>query len=264
MSEAIIDTNSNLSRWPTRRLPLDVTAKLVAKFVEHNVTQAWVGTFDGLLHKDLASANARLAEECRAQKNVTMIPFGSINLSLPAWEDDLRRCTEQWHMPGIRLHPNYHGYNLDDPKFVQLLRLAAEMRLLVTLAATMEDERTMHPLLRVAEVDLSPLPNIVAKIPGLKLILLNAVANRTLRGERLHNLLRSAEVYVEIAMFEGIGGVAKLLSQVPVERVLFGSHSPAFYFESSLLKLSESTLTAGQLRAIQRDNAQRLLASTQG
>ena len=55
-------------------------------------------------------------------------------------------------------------------------------------------------------------------------------------------------------------GIANLLAQVPLNRVLFGTHAPLFYFESSLLKLQESPLSSEQLRAIRRGNAEALLA----
>jgi predicted TIM-barrel fold metal-dependent hydrolase len=78
----------------------------------------------------------------------------------------------------------------------------------------------------------------------------------------LLELIAAGDVYVELAMLEGVGGVGNLLSQVAGNRVLFGSHAPLFYFEAALLKLKESVLTEPQLRGIRRENAQRLLAKT--
>ncbi len=256
--DGLIDVNVNLSRWPLRSLPLDNTAALVTKLRQQGVTQAWAGSFDGLLSKDLANVNTRLASECRRHGRGLLRPFGSINPKLPDWEEELRRCAEQHQMPGIRLHPNYHGYKLDDPDFARLLRLAAERGLTVQLALLMEDERMMHSLLRVESVDTAPLAKLVHGTPGLRLVLLNALGK--IRGQPLLELLRAGEVYVEISMLEGVGGIANLLAQVPADRVLFGSYAPLFYFESSLLKLKESPLTPDGLRAIRNGNVQRLIA----
>ena len=156
-------------------------------------------------------------------------------------------------MPGVRLHPGYHGYRLDDPAFARLLRLAAEKGLVVELALLMEDERMMHPLLRAPAVDPAPLPALLKEVPRLRLVLLNALGK--LRGESLSRLLAAGEVYVEISMLEGAAGLENLLREVPPGRVLFGSHSPLFYFESAALKLKESALSEADLAAIRSGNA---------
>ncbi len=254
----LIDVNAYLSRWPLRHLPSEDTADLVSKLRRHSVAQAWVGSVDALLHRDMATVNARLADECRRYGDGLLVPFGSVNPKLPDWEDDLRRCVEEHRMPGIRLHPNYHGYKLDDPDLARLLHLAAKRALIVQLALIMEDERTMHPLLRVEPTSVAGLPGLLKQTPGLRLVLLNS--QRVLRTQTLADLLAAGEVYVEIAMLEGVGGVANLLAQVPLNRVLFGSYTPVFYFESALLKLQESPLSDEQLGAIRRANARRLLA----
>jgi predicted TIM-barrel fold metal-dependent hydrolase len=176
---------------------------------------------------------------------------------LPDWEEDLRRCHEDHKMPGIRLHPNYQGYKLDDPVFARLLDLAAERGLLVQLVVTMEDERTQHPLMRVPHVDVAPLLALLGSRSKLRIILLNW--SRGVSSSLAAKLSVAGQVYFDIATVEGVGGVSNLLKQVPAERVVFGSYAPFFYFESALLKLKESVLSDAQAKAIRTGNARRLL-----
>jgi predicted TIM-barrel fold metal-dependent hydrolase len=253
----MIDVNVNLSRWPFRRLPCDETPKLVDKLKACGVIQAWAGSFDGLLHRDIDGVNARLDEECRKHGPGLLVPFGSVNPKLPDWQEDLRRVHEEYHMPGIRLHPNYHGYPLDDPPFAELLTQAEARGLIVGLVVRMEDPRTHHPLMKVPDVDVRPLAELVTERPKLRLVVLNGL--RTLRGPTLTQLTQAGNVYFEIAMLEGVAGIASLLRSIPLERVLFGSHFPFFHLESALLKLRESDLTSAQAEAITRQNAARLM-----
>lgn len=253
---ALIDTNVSLGRWPFRRVPLDETPALVAKLRALGVTQAWVGSFDALLHKDIAAVNARLAEDCRRQGRGLLAPFGAVNLILPNWEEDLRRCHEDHRMPGLRLYPNYHGYTLEAPAFARLLELATARKLLVQIACSLEDERTQHSRLQVPPMDIVPLIGLLEKAPAARVQLLNAF--RSLRGKPVLDLAARGARF-EIATLEGVQGIASLLRQIPGDRLCFGSHAPFFYFESAKLKLQESVLSETQMNAVRADNARRLL-----
>jgi predicted TIM-barrel fold metal-dependent hydrolase len=241
-------------------VPADDTAGLVELLRSHGVVQAWAGSLDGVFHKDLRAVNARLAQECRAQGRGLLVPFGTVNPKLPDWEEDLRRCHEEHGMPGIRLHPNYHGYTLDDPAFVRLLRLAAQRGMIVQLVAWMEDQRVQHPLVPVPEVDLAPLAGLLGDLPDLRIVLLGAVHVPVRR--HLQPLIDCRQVFFDLARLEQIEGLARLLERVPAERILFGSFSPIFYFESALLKLRESVLSRSQTSKILEENARRLLAAS--
>jgi len=254
----MIDVNVNLSRWPFRRLVGDEPDTLVSRLRARGVTHAWAGTFDGLFHKDVAGANERLMADCQRFGRGALIPFGSINPKLPDWQRDLRRCHEEFRMPGIRLHPNYHGYNLRDPVFGELMQLAAVRRLVVQLAVRMEDERTQHPLMRVDPVDLSPLPDLLKAQPGVRLVVLNTDPSHN--EAQSARLVSAADVYFDISMVERVGGLARMAQKASWPRLLFGSHYPLFYLESALLKIREAGLNGAERQAVLENNARRLVA----
>ena len=253
----IIDTNVYVGQWPFRRLPGSALPELIAKLQSHGVTEAWAGSFEGVLQEDVAGVNERLAAACHGSGSGLLIPFGTVNPALPDWRDDLRRCHEEHKMPGIRLHPSYHGYTLDDPRFAELLLLAAERSVAVQVVLNMEDERTQHPLAAVKEVNTLPLLRLIFKTKGLRLMIQNR--KREPSGKLLGRLSYAGEVYFDFAMLEGVGAIPKLLKEIPSDRLLFGSHHPFFYFESALLKVKEAGLNETQENAILSENASLIL-----
>jgi predicted TIM-barrel fold metal-dependent hydrolase len=183
-----------------------------------------------------------------------LLPFGSVNPTQPDWREDVRRCAEVHGMRGIRLHPNYHGYTLADSSLGNLLEEAARRQLIVQIALRMEDPRTQHPQVQVKDVDAAPLLELLPKFPTLRVQLLNAL--NVVRADALDKLLAAGRVYIEPAMLEGVAGIERLLAHIPHERLLFGSYSPFFAFESAQLKLQESALFNAQRTAITTTNAE--------
>jgi len=248
----ILDSNISLFHWPFRRLPLDETDKLVAKLRSLGVTSAFAGSFEGLLHRDLAAANGRLADAC--SRFPELRPIGSINPAQPGWERDLHRCAKEHRMPGIRLHPNYHGYSLDEAHFHRLLDEAAKAGLFVQVAVSMEDTRTQSALVTVPDVDLSSLPEVLAKVKDARVQLINFKP----RGAILNTLTKHLNIFFDTALADGTDAVASLIATTGLDRVLFGSHAPFLIPEAALIRVHESDLDAGVLRSLLRANAERL------
>jgi predicted TIM-barrel fold metal-dependent hydrolase len=246
----IVDSNVSLFHWPFRRLPLDESAALIKKLRSLGIAEAWAGSFEGVLHRDIAGVNQRLVDSCTLHTELT--PIGSVNPTLPDWEEDLRRCVQDHKMPGIRLHPNYHGYTLDDPRFFRLVELATKAGCFIQLAVAMEDTRTQHPMLRVADVDLAPLPSVTKKIAAARIQILN----HRLRSPLLEQLANSPGVCFDTSRVDSTDGIPTLVKKVSVSRVMFGSHAPFLIPEAALIRTHESgTIELADLRTVLAVNA---------
>ncbi len=250
----IIDTNASLFQWPFRRLPLDDTNTLLNKSRSWGVSEIWAGSNEALLHRDLVGVNERLAAEC--QQAPELVAIGEINPALPGWENDIERCIQKHNMPGLRVHPNYHGYQLNDPKFQKLIKLATEAGRFVQVAVSMEDSRTQHPLVTVPDVDLSPLPGVLKSIPSAKIQLLNWKP----RGPLIKQLANTPGVFFDVARVDSTDGIAKLIRALPENRVCFGTHAPFLIPEAALIRVAESQLKEDELRSVIFGSIQQLIA----
>ena len=93
------------------------------------------------------------------------------------------------------------------------------------------------------------------------------IADTVFRSGNVRALVERTRTAFDIAAVEGNGGISRLIAgghpnyrgQVPVERLLFGTHAPLFPCESVLLKLFESPLDRRQLDRIMHANARSLL-----
>lgn len=253
----LTDVSVYVARWPFRRITADETDSLVPLLRRGGVARAWTSSLDALLHRDVAAVNSRLVEICSQQGQGLLLPFGCVNPTLTDWEEDLRRCHEVHHMAGIRLHPNYHGYKLDDPRLLRIAESAERRGLVVQIATEMEDRRTQHSLALVPPVEVSPLVDLAKHFPNLKLVVLGL----SLASPLATRLAGAGRVHLDISHHEGLQGLSRARQSVPADRLLFGSHTPLFVFEANLLKLRESPLPDESLRAIAFENANRLVTA---
>jgi predicted TIM-barrel fold metal-dependent hydrolase len=253
-SGSLIDTHVYIGNWPLRRLSAEMPAALVAQLRRAKVTQAWAGNFDGVFHKDVHGANSRLVKMCREAGNGLLMPIGTVNPMLPDWEEDLRRCHESFKMPGIRLHPNYHGYALDEPRFIRLVELAATRGLFVQIVAQLDNvgKRNLTP--RILRVDLAPLSKIAHQIGHVRLLIAGTVLKDV---DSLDHLLKKSKTYFDCAQAVEAEPFRKLVNRVSAERVVYGSAAPLKNITP--IEHLRNDLAVPQVRAVSSGNAQRLM-----
>src|SRR5258705_199329 len=225
----IIDTNVNLFDWPFRALKYRDTKALVAKLKKHRIIEAWAGSFEALLSKDMSGVNARLADECRRLAPGFLIPFGSVNLAWPDWEEDVRRCHEVHKMPGLRIYPGYQPFDLDHPAMEGLVKMTVERGLILQVVFGMEDPRVHHPIINVGPVTFAPLLKAAKSTPNAKLELLHFSGSTP--GDALSEFMAKPNTVIDISRLEGNGAVGRMIgsikgipsARVPVDLIVFGS-----------------------------------------
>ena len=159
----------------------------------------------------------------------SFVPFFRLNPHLD-YDREFARCLERGFR-GLKLHPVSQQFELDDPKVVRLLGMAAEADLPVLIHAGFAMQRIVEPLLPTVEAH-----------PELRLILGHAAMLEVLEATRAFadhpNVLFESSVVQAKDLYE-------LCRSIDASRICFGSDIPYGDLPSTLHSILAAADTAG-------------------
>lgn len=253
----MIDSNAYVGEWPFRRLPYSQPENLLRKMDALGIEQAVISRLENVFFKDLLVGNRELHAIAQAHADRFITAY-TINPAYPGWDEDLQICIDEFGARNLRLHPNYHQYELLGQENLRLLEIAQAHGLLVLIAIGLEDVRHHHRLVRVPDVAAGDIAQTVNAFPQVRFLVAGG------RFGEVTSIWRSVDkrdnLYVENSRVQGpIHDVAKLCDSIGPEHVLFGSNSPLHYHESAKLSIeTESQIEDAIKQKLLHDNAARL------
>ncbi len=255
----IIDMNTYLGHWPFRRLRHNTAAALVELMNEKGIDHACVSSASAIFYKNSQAGNEELAEDIEPHRD-RLIPFAVINPTYADWQHDLDVCVNDFGVKGLRLYPNYHNYALSDACCHELIRLATERELIVSIPIRQIDQRQRHWLIEIPDVALADIAALVKAHPEAKFVLVNGLGfPRSELGQADNGLPQN--YFIEISRLSAVmaAEIRVLMDNLGAERVVFGTGIPFKYADPALVKLEVLEATEEEKEAVRSGNAARLL-----
>ncbi len=254
----MIDADLLLGHYPFRPLPHASTdpQEIKAYLQERGIQRACLGSLHAAFYADPAQGDAEVLPQI--VHDDFFLPVATINPSLHNWRTTLRRAVEEYGCRSVRLLPNYHQYALDAPFVDAFLDAAQAHGLLVTIVKRLEDERMHPPLMKVPGVANGEIIALAQRYPRPLLILSAYFA------EIKELAAATANLYFDLAFAETLNTMQRLTETVPPERLLFSTHTPFFYAEAAIAKVSQWQTSAELRDAVVGGNLVRLLGEVEG
>ena len=244
------------------------TALSRLSFVSGGMIPNTDGTINGL--KDLMAAQGvdkavvlNIATNAKQQKNVNdfaaringenIISFGSVFPDSEDWSEELDRIKELG-LKGVKLHPDYQGFSVDDEKMVPIYKKISELGLITVFHAGYDYGFPPPYGATPEKMELAlkhfDSPVIAAHWGGLDC------------GEGMLKRLCGKDIYFDTSF--GFANMPKYYAQKIIEthspdKILFGTDCPWHTAKMELTLLHTLDLSDGDMEKITHLNAEKLL-----
>ena len=256
----IIDVNAYLGHWAFRRLRFNTAEGLLKLMDQAGIEKAAVSSLDAVTYRNAQSGNEEMHEMVERHRD-RLVPLAVVNPNYAGWEDDLELCVDEWDMRGVKLHPNYHDYKLDEENAAALLSATSKRDLPVSVSIRVEDERQHHWLMKVPGVSMIEVAEAVKAFPKVSFVL-NYI-HFSEATNLINTLPKYDNFYIDVTAHYMMGsfsrGVGKVIERIGAEKVIFGSGMPLRSPQVALNKINTTELGEEEMELILYRNAARLL-----
>jgi uncharacterized protein len=251
----IVDVNAYLGHFAFRRLRHNTAASLLALMDAKKVDRAVVSSAGAITYRNAQSGNEEVAEEIRAHRD-RLVPFAVINPFYAGWRDDLKICHDEFGTKGLRLYPKWHNYQLSDPCCRELIDAATERGMVISIPIRVEDNRSRSWLLKVPDIPLVEIVELVKAFPKARFILLNGSGYTGCPLGQKDNAL-PPNYAIELSRLSAVlaNELGQLISNLGVSRLMFGTGMPFNYPDPALVKLEVLDVSEADKETIRSQNA---------
>lgn len=255
----MIDVNAYLGHFAFRQLRHNTADGLLRLMDRKKIERAAVSSAASITYRNAHSGNEEIAAEIKTHRD-RLIPFAALNPAYAGWRDDLKQCHEEFGMKGLRLYPRWHNYKLTDAACLELVQVAAERGMVVSIPLRVEDRRQQSWLVDVPDVDKDEISALIKAAPKAQFILMSGsgFVNSVL-GRKNNGL--PANYAIEICLLTAVlsNEFGRLIENLGEDRIVFGTGMPFHYPDPAILKLEVLEASEIVKEKIRRGNAARLL-----
>ncbi len=255
----IIDYEAYMGHFAFRRVPEGDVSGLLRQMDGEGIDRALVSALECVTFRNVQAGNELLAERLEGAGD-RLVGAAVVNPAYPRAAEDARLCLTDLGMAALRLMPTYHGYTfgeeIEAPGLREVMGVAADEGVPVSILFEIEDDRQRHVLFHVSELAPADVASAIRAFPEVNFVLERAGIGQ-IRG--VHRQTEGATNWFVDTASRGLGDVAGVLEMIGADRVLLGTGMAMQYPRAPFLKLDSLNLDEDTLRKIKGGNASRML-----
>jgi len=232
------DSSCFVGSWPFYHLE-NTSLSDIKKLHQHRgICGGVVSSLQAIFYNDPYEVEKKLSLELEGQSEYRHIAV--VNPMLPGWKADLPELCEKGGIAGVRIVPGIHGYSLGCTELQELVDFLKANKLPLLINLRMEDPRATYIVIP-RSITADETAAFLNNNPELTVLFCAIYPDEAMA---LGDIIRGrSNVFVDCSAIRGgLFIVEKMYEHGIIEKTVYGSMTPLFCMESSLMLIEQAKI----------------------